>query len=321
MAIASIHEDIIRTHILTKLDGQTLAAASCVSSSLQNLCSDQNLWSQICSSNCPSTDHQLVKNAVSNFTAGHRSFFSDTFPSPTNHLTSTVTSSFPPTPQIISSVDIKYDNKIIFSKVEVTNTIPTNWFETSPFRIDLLEPKEVVPSSVKVLGDDDQVLLLNLEKNVTLSWVIIDTIQNRGVNLSSKKPVFVHRNWLTDEIELTFGLVISHDDTYVNCNIEVNCGVNVENGELYVSGVSLTVLDVDGKCLNGKGSMVIVQGLMAAMRQGNDGGERWKERYEEYVQIRRERKKDMEMRERRLDLVCVASGVIFLLAFWSFALY
>ncbi|CAI9261421.1 unnamed protein product [Lactuca saligna] len=326
MAIAEIHQDIIQTHILTRLNGQSLAIAGCTSLLLQSLCSDEKLWSDICSSDWPSTDDPLVKQAISNFPSGHRSFFSESFPSPSNRLTTT--SPLPQTSQIISSVDIRYNDELMFSKVESTNTTPSDWFQTSPFRIDLLEPKELIPSVVK-FSSDDQVMQSNLEKHMTLSWILINPALNRAMNLSSKKPVSVQRNWLTDEIELNFAFVavsgISvYDNVYVNCNIEITCEVKQTSGELYVSGMSLTVQDIDGKCLSGKTSMEVLQGLAVAERRStryNGGGDDLKERYEEYIQKRRERKDMMERRERRLDLVCVAGGIAFLMAFWSFALY
>ncbi|XP_023745388.1 F-box protein At2g27310 [Lactuca sativa] len=325
MAIADIHEDIIKTHILTRLDGQTLAAAGCASSQLQSLCSDQKLWSDICSYNWPSTVDPLVIQAISNFPSGYRSFYSDSSSSPTYRLSTTT--SLPATSHIISSVDLRYHDELIFSTVESTNTTPSDWFQSSPFRIDLLQLKELIPSSIKFSGDN-QVLLSNLEKNMTLSWIMIDPSQNRAVNLSSIKPVSVRRNWLTGNIEVIFAVVIApdvplHGNDYVNCNIQITCGVKEGGGELNMSGASLMVLDMDGKCLSGKESMVILQGLAVAQRRRrrySGGGEEQKERYGEFIQRRRERKEKMERRERRLDMACVASGVGILMAFWSFAL-
>ncbi|XP_071690307.1 F-box protein At2g27310-like [Rutidosis leptorrhynchoides] len=314
MYILDIHEDIIQTHILTKVNGQTLANMACTSSHLQSLCSNQKLWSNICSSNWPSTNHPLITRSIAN----HRSLFGDSFPSPSHHLT-TATSS-PPIDKIISAVDLKYHDQVVLSKAVSTNTTPTKWFQTSPFRVDLVEPKEIIPSCVKVTVNE-RVMQSNLESNMTLSWIMIDPIQKRAVNLSSIKPVFVQKNWLTEEIELSFCIVIDTDKSYVNCNIEVTCGVNEGSEELYVSGVSLTIQDMDGKCLSGKGSLVILQGLMAAARRCNGGGKVMKERYDEFIQKRNERKEMMERRERRLDLACVASGLTFLMVFWSFALY
>ncbi|KAJ9558725.1 hypothetical protein OSB04_013339 [Centaurea solstitialis] len=322
MAIAEIHKEIIQTHILTRLDGQTLSAAACVSSQLRSLCSDDQLWSDICSSNWPSTDHPLVRQAISNFPSGHRSFFSDSFPSPSHRLTTTTTTT---PPQIISAVDLRYHGELVFSKVESTDTAPdSEWFRSAPFRIDLLEPKEIVPSEVKFSGDDRE-MQTDLEKNITLSWIVIDPTGNRAVNVSSVEPVSVQRNWLTDDIELTFAVVAAvddghHDEEHVSCNIEVTCGVKEGSGEVYVSG-----WDLDGKCLSGEGSMVILQGLTAGQRRSRrydgGGGVDQKERYEEFVERGKKRKEERERRERRLDMVCVASGMAFLMAFWSFALW
>ncbi|KAI3683085.1 hypothetical protein L1987_83585 [Smallanthus sonchifolius] len=218
-----IHEHIIQTHILTRLDGPTLAATGCTTSHLQSLCSDNKLWSDICSDNWPSTAHPLVNQTILNFTSGHRSFFSDVFPSPSHHLTTTTTAtSCPPTTLIINSVDLRYDDSLLFSKVEFTDTTPSKWFETTPFRVDVLGPKDVVEPALKVS-------------------------------------------------ELTFAVVTARDGGHVSCNVEVTCGVKGGSSELCVSGVSLTLRDVDGKCLNGKDSLVILQGLMAAERGRVEG--------------------------------------------------
>ncbi|KAI3826904.1 hypothetical protein L1987_00964 [Smallanthus sonchifolius] len=316
MAITNIHEDIIKTHILTKLDGQTLAAAGCTSSHLQSLCSDQTLWSNICHSTWPSTADPLITKAISTFSSGHRSFYSDATSPPTHHLTPTTATSSAPTTQLISSVDLRYHDELIFSKVESTNTTPSDWFQTSPFRVDLLEPNEIVLSAVKISGDG-QVLLTDLENNMTLSWVLIDPTRNRAVNVSSVKPVSVQRNWLTNNVELTFAVVIVPD--YVNCNVQVTCGVNEGRGEFTMTGVSLTVLDVYGKCLSGKDSMVILQGLASGTPRSRGGGEE-RERYREYIRRRRERNEKTERRERWLDTAFVAGGVAIFMAFWSFAI-
>ncbi|XP_071721036.1 F-box protein At2g27310-like [Rutidosis leptorrhynchoides] len=318
MAIADIHEDIIRTHILTKLDGKTLAAAGCASSDLQSLCSDQKLWSEICSHNWPSTNHPLITKTISSFTSGHRSFYSDTFSSPAYHLTTTSATSSPQSTQLISAVDLKYNDELVLSKIVSTTTAPTDWFQTSPFRVDVLEPKEFVSSSIEVIGDE-QSLLTNFEKNMKLSWVLIDPTRSRAMNMSSVKPVSVQRNWLTNDIELTFGVVIVCGNEHVSCNIQVTCGVKQGGVELNVNGLSLTVLDTDGKCLSGMGSMVILQELLVAKRQCNSGEEMERERYDEYIRRRKERNEKTERRERRLDMAFLASGVAMFMAFWSFA--
>ncbi|XWS66622.1 hypothetical protein CRYUN_Cryun05aG0215800 [Craigia yunnanensis] len=79
-AISTIHPDIIETHILTRLDGPTLASASCASSHLRALTSQENLWTNICHSAWPSTTSPRIRHVISNFPNGSRSFFSDAFP-------------------------------------------------------------------------------------------------------------------------------------------------------------------------------------------------------------------------------------------------
>jgi hypothetical protein len=79
-AISDVHHDIIQTHILTRLDGPTLATTACASSHLHALSTEEELWRNICSATWPSIDHPRVRHVISSFPGGHRSFFSDSFP-------------------------------------------------------------------------------------------------------------------------------------------------------------------------------------------------------------------------------------------------
>ena len=78
-AISDVHQDVIKTHILTRLDGATLASASCASSHLHALSIEEQLWWEICSSTWPSIDDPRVRHVISSFPGGYRSFFSDSF--------------------------------------------------------------------------------------------------------------------------------------------------------------------------------------------------------------------------------------------------
>ncbi|GAY68496.1 hypothetical protein CUMW_264580 [Citrus unshiu] len=78
--ITTLLPDIIETHILTRLDGQTLAAAACTSSRLHSLCAQEKLWQHICSATWPSCNDPRVRTLVSSYPGGgHRSFFSHSF--------------------------------------------------------------------------------------------------------------------------------------------------------------------------------------------------------------------------------------------------
>lgn len=324
-SIFAIHPDIIQNHILTRLDGQTLASTGSTSSQLNKLCTEEKLWTHICSSTWPSTDDRRVRDIISTFPAGHRSFFADSFPSldhkghlveEANHHGSSLPSQF------ISAVDIHYNKKLIYSKVEVIET-ETEWFLWSPFRVDLLDTKQSVPTPV-MFSSDDETRRSNLDQNLTLSWILIDPTRKRAANLSSQTPVSVERHWLTDDVNVRYTTVLAGgrhvgSSEFVQCSMVVVCGVK-ERGELHVREVSLHVQDMDGKSLSGRDSLVILQEAMESGRRkkGKRGEER--ERYEEFMEMRREKRERKQRGERRVDMLCIVSGVTIFMAFWGFIL-
>lgn len=141
-SLATLHSDIIHAHILTRLDGATLASAASVSSLMHRLCTQDDLWREISTATWPSLQNPIARHVISAIPGGYRSIFSDAFPSLHN-------SSFrrhrppPPTPELISAVDMYYQGKPVFSRVIRTET-QKNWFFASPLWIDALQHKEVV---------------------------------------------------------------------------------------------------------------------------------------------------------------------------------
>ncbi|CAL9000180.1 unnamed protein product [Prunus brigantina] len=319
-SISSVHPDIIMTHILTRLDGQTLASASCASSQLHAFSTEGKLWRDICSATWPSVADPRVDDLISTFPAGHRSFFSDSFPfldnSPSQFDLSRPSS--PPTTELISAVDIFYKDQLIFSKVQESET-ESGWFLCSPFRVDLLDPKETVPTPIRHVGED-QASLKQLEENLSLSWIVIDPTRKRAANFSSWKAVTVQRHWLTGEIQLRFATILAGEKRgeFVQCGVVVTCNWS-EGGELHVREVSMQVEGMEGNHLNGKESLVI-------LKRAIEGGKRGKEvngkgRFEEYLEMKRERRERRERREKTLDMICIATGVTIFLTFWSFVLF
>ncbi|KAL3532125.1 hypothetical protein ACH5RR_005646 [Cinchona calisaya] len=314
------HPDIIESHILTRLDGPSLAAASCSSATLHHLSSQEHLWSHICHSTWPSTTSPRVSRLISTFpNGGPRAFFVNSYPLPLPEPTSRDSRSSPP-PELISAVDISYRNKLIFSKVEETETV-TGWFRCSPFRIDLLEPKEVVPTPIKHTEGDDT--CTSLIQDMTLSWILIDPIGRRAVSLSSHKPVSVQRHWLTGEVQVRFASILAADQKgatrgHVQCGIVVTCGKS-EGGEMQVREVSMEMEDMDGMHLIGRDSLVVLHKALEGKRgkaiNREDEGRR---RYKEYVEMKRERKERKQRTEGALDVLCVAFGVSIFVAFWCF---
>ncbi|KAK6139890.1 hypothetical protein DH2020_026367 [Rehmannia glutinosa] len=258
---SSLHPDIINFHVLTRLDGPALASAACCSTTLRRqISSDENLWSKICHSTWPSTASPQLSHFISTFPdGGARAFFSNAYPissADDGHRTSPIP---PPPSELISAVDIHYKDKLIFTKIQETETV-TGWFRCSPLRIDLLEPKDVVPTPIEHPAGDDA--CAEMIDGMRLSWILIDPIGRRAVNLSSHKPVAAQRHWLTGEVQVRYASILAADHQgHVQCGIVVTCGES-EGGEMQVREVSLEIEDMDGTHLNGKDSLVFLQGAL-----------------------------------------------------------
>jgi hypothetical protein len=324
-SISAVHPDIIMTHILTRLDGPTLASAACASSQLHAYSAEQALWRDICAATWPSVSDPRVDDIISTFPSGHRSFFSDSFPL-LHHSSSSQydPSRLAPTSELISAVDIFYKGQLIFSKVQETDT-EAGWFEfqCSPFRVDLLGQKEIVPTPIRHVGDTKE-SLKHLEENLTLSWIVIDPARKRAANLSSRRPVSVSRHWLTGEVQLLFATIMAADrrrEELVQCGMVVTCKGS-DGGELHVREVSMQMEAMEGNHLNGKESLVILQGAIeAGKRKESEDRSEGKARFEEFLEMKRERKERTQRREGALDMICIATGVTLFMAFWSFVLF
>ncbi|KAI3832600.1 hypothetical protein MKW98_002146 [Papaver atlanticum] len=324
--ISSVHSDILLNNILTRLDGPTLASTGCASTELYTLSTQQKLWSDICHAEWPSTTHPHIHHIISSFPDGPRSFFSDAFPL-------LVPSSDPPKLQnyhrheirsspgeLISAVDIHYKDEIIYSKVQTTETL-SGWFQYSPFRIYLLDPKFVVPTEIRFDNDSCR----NLAECLKLSWIVIDPTGRRAANLSSFGAVSVQQHWLTGEIELKFATIMAsgggNRDELAESEIVVTCGGS-SGGELHVTEVSLKMQDMDGSNLSGKDSLVILKNGMVNGKRIAAKEDAGKKRYEEYLRIKKEREERKLRREGRLDAICISlavlvcSGLCMLAWFW-----
>lgn len=194
----------------------------------------------------------------------------------------------------------------------------------SPFRIDLLDAKETIPTPAKFDGEEGK-CMARVEENMRLSWIIIDPTKKRAVNLSSLRPVEVQRHWLTGEILVKYMTVMAAGDVgrvggeFVNCKVVVTCE-GKEGGDLQVREISMQFEDMEGKVISGKDSLVILQEAMDGKRKKGEVGEE-KRMYEMFLEIRREWMQRKQNRERALDMVCIATGVSIFMAFWIFVLF
>ncbi|XP_028808282.1 F-box protein At2g27310-like [Neltuma alba] len=321
-SISTIHSDVIQTHILTRLDGPALASAACASAQLRRLCAEDDLWKNICAATWPSLDDPLVRDVISAFPNGHRSIFYDSFPS-LQPLPSTKKHLYRPSPstELISAVDMYYKDTPIFSKVQRTDT-QTGWFLCSTLWVDLLDPKEFVPTPVKYVPKDEE-WLKHLEDNLSLSWILIDPTRKRSGNLSSRRPVSVQRHWLTRDLEILYSVTVARDQMSsecLQCTIKVTCGGKA-GGEMHVRGVSLMVEDMEGKSMTGRESLGILQRAMESAERTKVTQEEAKGRYEKFLGMKRQRRERKQRIEKATDIISVMIIILVFVFFCSFMLF
>ncbi|CAL1367293.1 unnamed protein product [Linum trigynum] len=323
--ISTVHPDILRSHILNRLDGPTLAALASTSPDLRSLISSSSssdLWRNICAATWPSVAHPDLASLIPKFKHGHRSFFSDSFPAVHHHhRLSTPNPDLETAGRIISAVDIYYGETPIFSKVAETDTT-TEWFNTAPFRIELLEAKEVVSTGIRDYSSGrgkDGAWLKRLEEELRVSWIVIDPVTRRSANVSSGVAVSVRHHWLTGEVQLKFSTVVEGAEE-VELGVVVTCG-GEEGGEVHVREIYLGMEDMEGRSLSGRGSLGILRGAMEGERRRRKGTrEEGKAEYERFLERKREWKRRVERREKVLDTLCLVTGVAFFLTFFAFLL-
>ncbi|XP_028795536.1 probable F-box protein At2g36090 [Neltuma alba] len=303
--IAAVPDDIIRTHILTRLHGPALASVATTSSQFYALSTDERLWASVCRSTWPSTSSPLVSRIISAFPHASRSFFSDS--STTSRCTPQHVHPHPDrTPRLISAVDLYYGQQLLLSKVVETETV-SGWFRCSPFRLDLLDPKDVVQTPVQYAKDE------NAYGELRLSWIVIDPEGRRAMNFSSQKPVSVKRHWLSGEIQVRFASVLAGEKGSASelalCRLVVMCG-GTEGGEMQVREVSMEMEDTEGMHMNGRESLVMLQRAMEGKRGrknvGEEAEEEARKRYKEFMGKKKERREKKMRAEGRLDMICVA---------------
>lgn len=311
--ITAIHSDIVRSHVLNRLDGPTLASTSCASTQLLSLCSDDHLWREICNSTWPSTTDPRVRDVISGFPFGYRSFYYDAFPAVGHQHSAKRTQKRSPsgTSELISAVDIYCDEKLVYSKAMVAET-RSGWFTCSPFRLDLLDPKETIPTPLKFDGEDGNCMEIASDR-LRVSWVLIDPAKNRAVNVASLKAVEARRHWLTEEVQLRFATVAAGGDgELVQYAVMVTCGGR-EGEEMHVREVYMQVEDMEGKIVCGMESLAILWESMEGQRCRSSRRTE-KENYEMLVKMKIECMERKQRRERSLDMAFIATGVSIFLA-------
>ncbi|XP_047064335.1 probable F-box protein At2g36090 [Lolium rigidum] len=287
--IEDVHADVLAC-ALRRLDGRSLAAASCATAGLRALAADPDTWRALCLAQWPSlAAHPGLLSAIP-----PRRLFADASPFPRAQL--------PPTPlllpdHLLSAVDVSHRGTPLLSRVVSTPGCSTPWFRGAPFRVDAVDCKKPAPITAPFSPAE-----------LELSWLVVDPARGRAVNVSSGRAVAVGRHWYTGETLVRFAVVLG------GCCFETTVACSEEAA--HVSEVSLAVEDADGSALSGEGALRLLAAAMVGERRG---GEREREevraRYHAFVRSKKGRKESRARREAIIDLCCSAASAVVVLAF------
>jgi hypothetical protein len=287
-----LHADVLGC-ALRRLDGRSLAAASCATAGLRALAADPETWRALCLAEWPSL--ALLPGRLLAALPPRR-LFADAFPfpSPDAGARPGVSGGDLGLPvELVSAVDVYHRGAPLLSRV-VETPASSPWFLGSPFRVEAIverkradsAPAAAVPSSPEELE---------------LSWVVVDPARGRAVNVSSRRPVSVGRHWYTGDTLVRFAVVLG------GCKFEATVACCAEDSR--VAEVSLAAEDADGAAVGGDGALRLLAAAMEAPRRGGEGEpEEAKRRYHEFVSRKKGRKESKARREALVDLCCSAAS-------------
>ncbi|KAF8667383.1 hypothetical protein HU200_053064 [Digitaria exilis] len=296
--INDLHADVLGC-ALRRLDGRSLAAASCATAGLRALAADPDTWRALCLAEWPSL------GSCSRLLAAlpPRQLFADAFPFPSTDAATAGAGELSLPGELVSAVDIYYRGTPVLSRV-VETPASSPWFLGSPFRVEAVERKR--PASP---GATTTAAAAPSPEEMELRWVVVDPAGGRAVNVSSRRPVAVDRHWYTGETLVRYAVVLG------GCKFEATVACAEGTGD--VAEVSLAVEDADGAAVGGEGTLRLLAAAMEAPRKG--GGEREREaeeakrRYGEFVRRKKGRKESKARREALVDLCCSAASAVVVL--------
>ncbi|OEL34764.1 hypothetical protein BAE44_0004220 [Dichanthelium oligosanthes] len=289
--IEDLHADVLGC-ALRRLDGRSLAAASCATAGLRALAADPDTWRALCLAEWPSLALPLPGNRRLLAAIPPRRLFAYAFPFPSADAAAPGVSGgegelgLPG--ELVSAVDVYHRGAPLLSRV-VETPASSPWFLGSPFRVEAVERKGPDAAAAPSPGE------------LELSWVVVDPARGRAVNVSSRRPVSVDRHWYTGETLVRFAVVLG------GCKFEAT--VACAEGSGRVGEVSLAVEDADGAAVSGEGTLRLLAAAMEAPRRGGEREpEEAKRRYQEFVRRKKGRKESKARREALVDLCCSAAS-------------
>ncbi|KAK8448780.1 hypothetical protein SEVIR_7G100201v4 [Setaria viridis] len=290
--IEDLHADVLGC-ALRRLDGRSLAAASCATAGLRALAADTETWRALCLAEWPSLALPGGSHGRCLLTAlPPRRLFADAFPFPSPDAAPGVSDGLGLPGELVSAVDVYHRGAPLLSRV-VETPASSPWFLGSPFRVEAVERKRPAATDAASAASPSP-------EELELSWVMVDPSRGRAVNVSSRRPVSVGRHWYTGDTLVRFAVVLG------GCKFEATVAC-AEEGR--VAEVSLAAEDADGAAVGGEGALRLLAAAMEAPRRGGDGEpEEAKRRYHEFVRRKKGRKENKARREALVDLCCSAAS-------------
>ncbi|CAM0904725.1 unnamed protein product [Alopecurus aequalis] len=291
--IEDVHADVLAC-ALRRLDGRSLAAASCATAGLRALAADPDTWRALCLAEWPSLALSSQQHGLLSAVKPRR-LFADAYPFPCPDATAA--GELPLPGNLVSAVDVYYRGAPLLSRVVETPACSSPWFLGGPFRVEAVDCKKPAPVAAAFSPAE-----------LELSWLVVDPARGRAVNVSSRRAVAVGRHWYTGEMLVRFAVVLG------GCNFETTVACSEEAG--HVSEINLAVENADGAAVSGEGTLRILAAAMEGERKGGEGErEEVKVRYDAFVKSKKGRKQSKARREAFVDLCCSMASAVAVLAF------
>lgn len=225
--------------------------------------------------------------------------------------------------EIISVVDIRYDNDIIYSSVKVTDTSSADFF-SSGLKIELPGVSNIIDLTVDEIAGADKATLLHLKESLTLNWILIDPALKRAGNFSSIKPVSAKQDWATNETHVRYVTILPGRDSneIVKCRIHLTLDVGKGGKGLHVKEVMLNLEDLHYNCLNGRDFLVTMQGAIMEENKvtrkvvADDDEVNWKS-YKVFKEMKKMRKEMVKQKQYKREVVTNLSYGSMLLCYFS----
>ncbi|KAL8262114.1 hypothetical protein R6Q59_026163 [Mikania micrantha] len=325
--------------ILRRLDGASLASASCACAAFSSMTKEERLWENVCSSMWPSTQRDDVKNLISQI-GGFKRFYADCFPLIVNKNVSEFTwRDYPEYPEELTEaeyygdfdesqsvspsdfvfiVDISYKDLTICSKV-IWGIPNANGFNgqdddhTGGVTLSVSDGLPLVASMERERKDGK--LWQELRDGIRLSWIVVNTKVKKAANLSSWSPLGGQRHWPTEkDFLLRFGSILPAKDIIpcqmVECILAMKFQVT-EASEVQTT-LKLTELcmqlgDMEGAHINGRNSLLVLNEALGCDRSKNYNLA--VESCHLYSKVQSEIKEEKMRYESRLDKLWILGGI------------